>query len=42
MVFHRISVDMKEWALALLGEGWNIEETAETLNVHQENGWGLV
>ena len=24
---------MKERALALLSEGWNIEETAETLNV---------
>ena len=33
MVFHRISVDMKEQALALLGKGWNIEETVETLNV---------
>ena len=33
MVFRRISVDMKERALALLGDGWNLEETAETLNV---------
>jgi hypothetical protein len=33
MVFRRISVDMKGRALALLEDGWNIEETAETLNV---------
>ena len=33
MVFRRISVDMKEQALALLEDGWNLEETAETLNV---------
>ncbi|KAF8685302.1 hypothetical protein AX14_004049 [Amanita brunnescens Koide BX004] len=33
MVFHRISVVMKEQALALLEDGWNIEETAETIFV---------
>jgi hypothetical protein len=33
MVFRRIGVDMKERALALLEDGWNLEETAETLNI---------
>jgi transposase len=33
MVFRRISVDMKERALNLLKDGWNIEESAETFNV---------
>ena len=33
MVFRRISVDMKERALALLEDGWNLEETTEMLNI---------
>jgi hypothetical protein len=33
MVYRTISAHMKDWALALLQEGWNIEETAETLGV---------
>ena len=33
MVFRGISVNMKEQALALLGDGWNLEETTEMLNV---------
>jgi transposase len=33
MVYRTISADMKERALALLRDDWNIEETAETLGV---------
>jgi hypothetical protein len=36
MKFCKISVDMKERALALLQGGWNIEESAETLNICAE------
>ena len=33
MVYRTISADIKEWALSLLQEGWNIEETTEMLGV---------
>ena len=33
MVYHTISINTRERALALLRDGWQIEETAETLGI---------
>ena len=39
MVYHKISADMKKWALQMLVEGWDANEVVEAWSVSKDSIW---